>query len=129
MTSVSGGLLHALRPWWFPLSALAAFEWYARTLGKSSEALAPPSAALRALGIAMLDGSLLQATAFTLGSAALGLLLAAGDFERGRRQDFAATQTNGDLLKAQQRVCGHISKSSMPAKQSVPATQQTAGFT
>jgi len=77
MTSVAVKLLHALRPWWFPFAALAAFEWYARTLGQSSEALAPPSAALRALGTAMLDGSLLQATAFTLSSAALGLLLAA----------------------------------------------------
>ena len=66
-----------LRPWWFPVTLLAGFEWYARTLGKSSDAMAPPTAAIRAFGGALLDGSLLSATAFTLGSAALGLLLAA----------------------------------------------------
>ena len=70
-------LMLKLRPWWFPAVALALFEWYARTLGKSSDAIAPPSAALAGFASAMSDGSLVSATAFTLGSAALGLLLAA----------------------------------------------------
>jgi len=70
-------LMRKLRPWWFPVVALALFEWYARTLGKSSDAIAPPSAALRGFASAVSDGSLMGATAFTLGSAALGLLLAA----------------------------------------------------
>ena len=66
-----------LRPWWFPVIVLGGFEWYARTVGKSSDAIAPPSAAVRAFIAAAADGSLLGATAFTLGAAALGLLLAA----------------------------------------------------
>jgi sulfonate transport system permease protein len=70
-------LLIKLRPWWFPVIALALFEAYARTVGKSSDAIAPPSAALGGFASAVSDGSLLSATAFTLGSAALGLLLAA----------------------------------------------------
>jgi ABC-type nitrate/sulfonate/bicarbonate transport system permease component len=70
-------LMRKLRPWWFPVVALALFEWYARTLGKSSDAIAPPSAALGGFASAVSDGSLMGATAFTLGSAALGLLLAA----------------------------------------------------
>ncbi len=70
-------LMRKLRPWWFPVVALALFEWYARTLGKSSDAIAPPSAALGGFASAVSDGSLLSATAFTLASAALGLLLAA----------------------------------------------------
>jgi sulfonate transport system permease protein len=70
-------LMRKLRPWWFPVVALALFEWYARTLGKSSDAIAPPSAALGGFASAVFDGSLLSATAFTLASAALGLLLAA----------------------------------------------------
>ena len=69
-------LLKKLRPWWFPVAALALFEGYARTVGKSSDAIAPPSAALAGFASAVSDGSLLSATAFTLGSAALGLLLA-----------------------------------------------------
>jgi sulfonate transport system permease protein len=70
-------LMRKLRPWWFPVVALALFEWYARTLGKSSDAIAPPSAALGGFASAVSDGSLLSATAFTLASAALGLLFAA----------------------------------------------------
>jgi len=58
-----------------PLVLLAALEWYARGPGRSSEALAAPTAAALAFGRALADGSLLQATAFTLGSAALGLAL------------------------------------------------------
>jgi ABC-type nitrate/sulfonate/bicarbonate transport system permease component len=69
--------LQWLRPWCFPVLVLAVLEWYSRSSGKNSDALAPPTAALRALGGAALDGSLLQATAFTLGAAALGLALAA----------------------------------------------------
>ena len=62
-----------MRPWCFPLAALALCEWYARTFAIGSDAIAPPSAALLAFGKAALDGSLLQATAFTLVAAALGL--------------------------------------------------------
>jgi sulfonate transport system permease protein len=77
MASASARSFQRLRPWVFPLAVLAAFEWYARTVGSDSDALAPPTAAVRALGAALTDGSLLQATAFTLGCAALGLALAA----------------------------------------------------
>ncbi len=62
----------------FPVALLALFEWYTRGPGASSEALAPPSAALKAFWGAATDGTLWQATAFTLGSAALGLLIGAG---------------------------------------------------
>lgn len=61
-----------------PAVLIAAFEWYARGPGAGSEVLAPPSQALRALVAAVGDGSLWQATAFTLGCALLGLLIGAG---------------------------------------------------
>jgi sulfonate transport system permease protein len=81
----SGGrALHAvrsvgarLRPWCFPLLLIAGYEWYARTIAVGSDAIAPPSGAVRAFITAAADGSLASATAFTLGAAALGLLLAA----------------------------------------------------
>jgi ABC-type nitrate/sulfonate/bicarbonate transport system permease component len=67
-----------VRPWVFPALLLGLFEWYARRAAAlGSEALAPPSAALEALAGAALDGSLWQATGFTLGTAALGLLVGA----------------------------------------------------
>ena len=68
--------MHKLRPWWFPVTALAVLEAYARTVGRNSDTLAPPSAALAGLASAVADGTLVSATAFTLGSAALGLLMA-----------------------------------------------------
>lgn len=71
------GMLERLRPFVFPALLLGALEWYARTLGRNSDALAPPSMVLRAFVAALSDGSLLQGTWFTLGSAALGLLLGA----------------------------------------------------
>ncbi|MDP3617102.1 MAG: ABC transporter permease subunit [Rhodoferax sp.] len=77
MASQPKRLAQWLRACCFPFSALAVLEWYSRTAGKDSDALAPPTAALRALGRAALDGSLLQATAFTLSAAALGLAVAA----------------------------------------------------
>jgi ABC-type nitrate/sulfonate/bicarbonate transport system permease component len=61
----------------FPAALLVALEVYARTAGAGSDAIAAPSAAARAFGLALADGSLLQATAFTLGCAALGLLVGA----------------------------------------------------
>lgn len=61
-----------------PLALLLALEVWARTLGAGSDALAAPSAALLAFGRSALDGSLWQATAFTLASAGLGLALGAG---------------------------------------------------
>jgi len=70
-------MLRVLRPWWFPVALLALFELYARTFAQGSDAIAPPSAALRAFIGAVSDGSLLNATAFTLASAALGLGLGA----------------------------------------------------
>ncbi len=71
-------LLRGLRPWVFPALLIGAFEWYARRAAAlGSDALAPPSAAARAFAGAALDGSLWQATGFTLGTAALGLLLGA----------------------------------------------------
>ena len=66
-----------LRPWAVPLLLLGSLELYARTVAAGSDAIAPPSAALLAWFGALRDGSLWQATLFTLGSAALGLLIAA----------------------------------------------------
>ncbi len=71
-------LAPVLRALAFPAVLLATLEWYTRTIGASSDALAPPTAAARAFGLALADGSLWQSTAFTLASAALGLLLGAG---------------------------------------------------
>jgi sulfonate transport system permease protein len=61
-----------------PALLLAALEWYARTIAKNSDALAPPTAAVHAFWRAASDGSLFEATVFTLGSAALGLAVGAG---------------------------------------------------
>jgi len=61
-----------------PALLLGALEWYARVVARNSDALAPPTAAVRAFGAAALDGTLWQATAFTLGSAAIGLAVGAG---------------------------------------------------
>src|SRR5690348_16716238 len=70
-------MLKLLRPWWFPIALLALFGVYARPAASGSDSPAPPSAALRAFAGALGDGSLLHATAFTLGSAALGLAIGA----------------------------------------------------
>jgi sulfonate transport system permease protein len=59
----------------FPAVLLGLLEAWARTVGRGSDAVAPPSAALRAWVGAVGDGSLLAATGFTLGSAALGLAI------------------------------------------------------
>jgi ABC-type nitrate/sulfonate/bicarbonate transport system permease component len=67
-------LLRALA---FPVVLLGALEWYTRTAGATSDALAPPTKAVLAFGMALKDGSLWQATVFTLGSAAIGLALGA----------------------------------------------------
>lgn len=61
-----------------PLLLLAALEGWCRTAGAGSDALAPPTQALAAGWRALRDGSLLAGTAFTLGSAALGLALGGG---------------------------------------------------
>ncbi len=71
-----GWLPHAARGLAVPLVLLALLEAYARGPGKTSDALAAPTAAAQALGRALADGSLLQGTLFTLGSAALGLAVA-----------------------------------------------------
>ncbi len=69
-------LLAGLRPLVFPLLLLAMFEWTARrAVALGSDALAPPTAALEAFAGTLRDGSLRQATGFTLGTAALGLLV------------------------------------------------------
>lgn len=74
-----GGPWRALRGCALPLLLLGLFEVLGqRAVALGSEVLAPPSAALRALAGAALDGSLWPATGFTLGSAALGLLIGAG---------------------------------------------------
>ncbi|MGX5652284.1 ABC transporter permease [Hydrogenophaga borbori] len=73
------GPWRALRAAALPLLLLGLFEALARRAAAlGSEQLAPPSAALRALLRAALDGSLWPATGFTLGAAALGLLIGAG---------------------------------------------------
>ena len=69
-----------LRPFAFPMLLLASLEWYARTVGKNSDAIAPPTATVKAFWQALLstgEVSILQATTFTLGSAAAGLALGA----------------------------------------------------
>ena len=71
------GRLARLRAFAVPAVLLAALEWYARTIGVNSDALAPPSAAAQAFVKAVADGSLFTATAFTLQAAALGLGLGA----------------------------------------------------
>ncbi len=71
-------MLKRLRPFVFPALLVAALELWARTVGAGSDAVAPPSAALRAFAAALTDGSLLAATGFTLASAALGLLVGGG---------------------------------------------------
>lgn len=65
------------RGWVIPLLLLGALEAWARTIGRHSDAVAAPTAALRAGFGAAADGSLWQATAFTLGTAAAGLAVAA----------------------------------------------------
>lgn len=68
------------RPLAFPALLLAALEWYARTAGQGSDALAPPTLAVVAFAQALAsrgESSVLQATLFTLGSAGLGLLIGA----------------------------------------------------
>ncbi len=70
-------VLLRLRALAFPAVLLAALEWHTRTAGAGSDALAPPTAAAGALLRAMTHGSLWEATAFTLGSAALGLAIGA----------------------------------------------------
>ena len=69
-----------LRPWVFPLLLLTALELYVRSVADSSDALATPTQALKAwwalLWLAT-DEGLWQVTGFTLGTAALGLLLVA----------------------------------------------------
>ena len=71
-------MLLRLRPLAVPVLLLGALEAWARTIGQGSDSLAPPSAAARAFWQALADGSLLAATGFTLGSAALGLALGGG---------------------------------------------------
>jgi ABC-type nitrate/sulfonate/bicarbonate transport system permease component len=74
-------MLRLIRPFVVPALLLAALEWYARTLGQGSDAIAPPSKALQAFVDALFstgEFSILQATAFTLGSAGMGLLLGLG---------------------------------------------------
>lgn len=69
------------RPWVFPLMLLALLEAYVRSLAGSSDALAPPTQAAQALWQLLWlsnDEGLLRVTAFTLGTAALGLALGAG---------------------------------------------------
>lgn len=73
----AAGWTTAWRAWVVPLVLLGALEAWARTAGASSDAVAPPSAALRALARAAADGSLWQGTAFTLGAAAAGLAVGA----------------------------------------------------
>ncbi|MBT9553232.1 MAG: ABC transporter permease subunit [Hydrogenophaga sp.] len=67
----------SLKSWAFPAVLIGALELWTRTVGQGSDAIAPPTAALKALAGAATDGSLWSATAFTLGSAALGLLIGA----------------------------------------------------
>lgn len=69
--------LLALRPLVLPALLIGLYELYARRAGLYSDAIAPPSQALLAFWRALRDGSLWQATAFTLSAAGLGLLVGA----------------------------------------------------
>jgi sulfonate transport system permease protein len=64
-----------LRPLALPLALLGGLEVWARTIGKNSDSIAAPSAAMLAFFKAAGDGTLLAATGFTLGSAAAGLAI------------------------------------------------------
>lgn len=69
-----------LRPWVFPVLLLSAMELYVRSVADSSDALATPTQALKAwwqLLCLNTDEGLWRVTGFTLGTAALGLLLGA----------------------------------------------------
>jgi sulfonate transport system permease protein len=69
-------LANGLRALALPFALLALYEVYARrAVALGSDTLAPPSAAVQAFIGAARDGSLLEATMFTLGSTALGLAL------------------------------------------------------
>lgn len=73
-------VLSFIRPVAFPAVLLGALEWWARTVGKDSDAIAPPTAAVMAFWKALVssgEGSILQATGFTLACAGAGLLLGA----------------------------------------------------
>ena len=73
-------LLAFARPLAFPALLLGVLEWYARTAGRGSDALAPPTLAVLAFAKAVAslgEGSVAQASLFTLGSAGLGLLIGA----------------------------------------------------
>lgn len=72
-----GRAARRLQAWIVPVGALLLFEWYTRRHAGSSDALAPPSVAVQAFARAVADGSLWQATGFTLLSAALGLAIGA----------------------------------------------------
>ena len=76
MHRVGSMITRLIRPFALPALLLAVLEWWARTVGVGSDAVAAPSAAALAFGQAVKDGSLLAATSFTLGSAALGLAVA-----------------------------------------------------
>lgn len=60
-----------------PILLLCGLEWFARTIAAHSDALAPPTASVLAFARALTDGSLLEATRFTLRAAGLGLALGA----------------------------------------------------
>jgi ABC-type nitrate/sulfonate/bicarbonate transport system permease component len=68
----------AFVPWALPLLAALALEAWARTVGRGSDAVAAPSAALAAWFAAARDGSLWQGTWFTLGAAGAGLAIGFG---------------------------------------------------
>lgn len=61
----------------FPAVLLGALEWHTRTAGATSDALAPPTIAVLSFVMALKDGSLWQATVFTLASASMGLAIGA----------------------------------------------------
>jgi sulfonate transport system permease protein len=68
-------LSRILRAAALPIFLLSILEWWARTVGQASDSVSAPSAAAVALFKALGDGSLASVTAFTLGSAAMGLAL------------------------------------------------------
>ena len=73
-------MLRFIRPFAMPALVLGALEWWARTVGKDSDAIAPPTAAALAFWRALMstgEGSILQATGFTLACAGAGLALGA----------------------------------------------------
>ena len=71
-------MIRQFRGWVVPVGALAVAEIAMRARGVESDALARPSDIALAVGTAMVDGTLVQATVHTVGSALGGVVIGGG---------------------------------------------------